>query len=69
MYRAVYSDKDPNLFEDDLPYQAQWYWEHSTNEDKYERGGWYATESEAIEGAKRGREVSILIHKKLFGGE
>lgn len=64
-FRAVYSDTPPGLFEDDLRWQAQWYDEKSKNEDGYERGGWYKTKAEAIEGAKRGKEVSELLKRML----
>ena len=56
-YRAVYLPQDEyGLFEqDELTYQAQWYDENSLNDDKYERGSFYATEAEAIEGAIMGK--------------
>lgn len=65
-FRAVYSDAPPGLFEDDLHWQAWWYDENSQNEDKYERGGWYATEAEAIDAAKRGKVINDLL-KRILG--
>jgi hypothetical protein len=67
-FRAFYSDKEPGLFEDDLPWQAQWHDERSLNEDKYERGGWYRTEAEAIEAAKRGKATSHALLKLVESG-
>jgi hypothetical protein len=66
-FRAVYEDKEPGLFEDDLRWQAQWYDEKSLNPDKYERGGFYATEAEAIEGAKRGKEQADFFRRLAKG--
>jgi hypothetical protein len=54
--RAVYEDSEFYgwVEQPELKWQAQWYYENSANEDKYERGGFYASEAEALEGAKRG---------------
>lgn len=62
-YRAVYlTQEDYGLFEqDELKYQAQWYDENSLNEDKYERGGFYATEAEAIEAAIMGKLNQVRL--------
>lgn len=61
--RAVYEDSEPGFFEDDLRWQAQWHYEHSRNADGYERGGFYATEAEALEAAARGLEAMRAMHK------
>lgn len=65
MYRAFYEDSERYgwVEQEEMKWQAQWFWEHSANEDKFERGGWYASEKEAIEGAKRGRDAMLLMHK------
>lgn len=68
-FRAIFSDKEPGVFEDDLPWQAQWYDEKSRNEDKYERGGWYATEAEALEAAERGKATSNALTKLVASGK
>ena len=62
-YKGVYlPQEDYGLFEqDELKYQAQWYDENSLNEDKYERGGFYATEAEAIEGAIMGKLNQAML--------
>ena len=62
-FRAVYSDKAPGLFEDDLRWQAQWHDADSLNPDKYERGGWYATDQEALAGAKRGKATAEMLRR------
>jgi hypothetical protein len=64
-YKAVYEKKEQyGLFQqDDLNWQAQWYYGHSINTDKYERGGWYRTEKEALEAAKQGKEIFDLFEK------
>lgn len=69
LYRAVFSDKEPGFFEDDLPWQAQWYSETSLNEDKYERGGWYKTEEQAIQAAKQGRHNSDVLMGLIESGK
>jgi hypothetical protein len=60
MYRAIYQEKvSYGLFEqDNLKWQAQWHDENSLNPDKYERGGWYETEEQAIDAAKEGKRMS-----------
>lgn len=62
-YRGVYLPQEEyGLFEqEELKYQAQWYDENSLNEDKYERGGFYATEAEAIEGAIMGKLNQAML--------
>jgi hypothetical protein len=62
-FRGVYEKKEQVGFfeQDNLNWQAQWYYEDSLNEDKYERGSWYATEEEAIEAAKRGKAISDSV--------
>lgn len=59
--RAVYSPRESP----DLPYQAQWYSGTKYHPDGYERGGWYATEREAITGAKRGLRNMKILEKLL----
>jgi hypothetical protein len=68
-YKAVYEIREQyGLFEqDNLNWQAQWFDERSLNPDKYERGGWYATEAEALEAAKRGKEISESIRRFVEG--
>lgn len=56
-YRAYYDPAESP----DLPYQAQYYSGTTYHADGYERGGWYATEAEAIEGAKRGKQTEMAI--------
>lgn len=46
-------------------WQAQWYDADSQNDDHYERGGFYETPREAIDGAKRGKQVQDMF-KNLF---
>ena len=66
MIRAIYEEKECGFFEqDNLNWQAQWYDEESLNADKWERGGWYATEEEALEGAKQGKLMSEFF-RRLF---
>lgn len=64
--KAVYSDKEAGFFEDDLRWQAQWYSGTTHYPDGYERGGWYATEEQALAGAHRGLDTHNLF-KHLFG--
>jgi hypothetical protein len=64
-FRGVYEDSAPGFFEDDLRWQAQWQWDNSRNADGYERGGYYASEAEAIEAAKRGK-ANMLAMLALF---
>lgn len=47
----------------DYPYQARWYTGTTYHADGYERGGWYASEQEAIDGAKLG----MAIHRAMGG--
>ena len=55
-YRAVRDDSPVGFTEqDELIWQAQYYSETSANEDKFERGGYYASPEDAIAGAKRGK--------------
>lgn len=67
MYRAFYEDSERYgwVEQEEMKWQAQWFWEHSRNADKYERGGWYASEAEAIRAAKRGRDATLLMHKLM----
>jgi hypothetical protein len=64
MYRAVYVDSKKYgwVEQEELKWQAQWNSETSTNPDKYERGGYYATEEEAIEAAKRGKQMGDFLN-------
>jgi hypothetical protein len=66
-FRAVYEDSERYgwVEQEELKWQAQWYDEKSLNVDKYERGGWYRTEAEAIEAAKRGKETGDMM-RRLF---
>lgn len=70
LYKAVYEKKDTYGFfeQDDLNWQAQWYSATSLNEDKYERGGWYRTEKEALEAAERGKRNSDTLMKLVESG-
>ena len=56
-FKGVYLPEGKyNLFErDGWNWQAQWYDPDSLNDDKYEKGGYYATEAEAIKAARRGK--------------
>jgi hypothetical protein len=69
-FRAVYEDSERYgwVEQEELKWQAQWYSETSTNEDKYERGGWYATEAEALEAAKRGKATMEAL-RRMIGDE
>jgi hypothetical protein len=68
-FKAVYEDSESyGLFkQEELRWQAQWYDASSPNDDKYERGGWYATEAEAIEGAKRGKAEAQSLRRWIEG--
>jgi hypothetical protein len=68
-FKAVYEEREQVGFfeQDELNWQAQWYDEKSLNADKYERGGWYPTEAEAIEAAKRGKSESEAIRRLSEG--
>ncbi|MEM9954357.1 MAG: hypothetical protein AAF846_22290 [Chloroflexota bacterium] len=68
IYRAVYVDEEPNLFDDDLRWQAQYFSGTTYHRDGYERCGFYATEQEAIEGAKRAKSLNDSM-KALSSGE
>jgi len=61
-YRAHY---DP-IESPDLPYQAWWYTGTTYHADGYERGGWYATEAEALDGAIRGKQTEMAM-KRVIG--
>jgi hypothetical protein len=64
-YRAHYApDESP-----DLPYQAQWYTGTRYHADGYERGGWYATAADAIEGAKRGKQTEAALRRAIENRE
>jgi hypothetical protein len=54
--KAVYEDSASYgwVEQPELKWQAQWYYENSVHPDGYERGGFYETEAEALESAKRG---------------
>jgi hypothetical protein len=69
-FRAVYEDSERYgwVEQEELKWQAQWYSETSTNEDKYERGGFYATEAEALEAAKRGKATMEAL-RRMIGDE
>lgn len=62
-FMAVYEDGEAGLFEDDLRWQARWYDGNSYHPDGYQRGGYYATEEEAVQGAKRGKETQDRINR------
>lgn len=63
--RAVYEDSATYgwVEQPELKWQAQWHYEHSRNADGYERGGFYATEAEALEAAARGLDTMRWMHK------
>lgn len=67
-FKAVYEDSKTYgwVEQQELKWQAQWYYEKSLNEDKFERGGWYLTEEEAIEAAKRGKAISDSLYRMIF---
>jgi hypothetical protein len=56
-FRAVYEDSEFYgwVEQPELKWQAQWYSGTTYHADGYERGGFYETEAEALEGAKRGK--------------
>lgn len=47
----------------ELKWQAQWYTGTTYHEDGYERGGYYATKEEALEGAKLGKKNQMMFER------
>lgn len=64
LYRAVLSE---NLTQSELCWQAQYYDSQSRNADSWERGGYYATPLQAIDGARRGKRTADMF-SSLFAG-
>jgi len=58
LFRAVLSE---NLTQPELCWQAQYYDSESRNADQFERGGYYATPLEAINGARRGKRTADMF--------
>lgn len=57
-YRAHFADDGT-----DYPYQAQWYTGTRYHADGYERGGWYATEADAMKAAARGKWMDAVLKR------
>lgn len=65
LFRAVKDDSPAGWVEDDrLVWQAQYY---DAKSDSWERGGYYASSADAVQGARRGKSTSDMLNN-LIGG-